>query len=280
MGEIPARTARFMDMHTRITRIQGYIDNNHVTQPSGSVEFTELREIFTNIRYYSTNPRLGEDITGKYILMHVSSVAFPNDIPEFAAERPKVNTSQILPYYRQGMFVILRVGQASFVSEGMLQEEYLSAVLTVANGYDFPPGSDLALLAEQKNFKIGEELASKLKKMDMVKLHVIMSSNISNFVHNKAMATGAMTNPTPQASGDQHGSSLVGTLATAMSNLGETEGKRSEKKAFAEQILLRDETVWWRHRRQEKGQGSKNTHLLKGAIYLTRGQTSITWRVT
>jgi len=90
--------------------------------------------------------------------MHLSAVSFPNDIAPYTAQGPRLSTSKVLPYYYQGMFVVLKVERVATIVEGMLQQvEHLEVVVTVVNAYDFPPASDLAQLAEQKNFKVGEE---------------------------------------------------------------------------------------------------------------------------
>ena len=54
------------------------------------------------------NPRLGDDLTGKYILTHVSMMPFPNDVQRYAAEGPRLSTTKFLPYYLQVLWLQAR----------------------------------------------------------------------------------------------------------------------------------------------------------------------------
>jgi hypothetical protein len=241
--QINACTDNVLNLYRRAGVIMSHVRANNFTQPSGTEDYSMVRGFFKTLGEYTTHPKMGDNIVGRYFVTFVSARPFPQEMTEYKDGDAKVSTEVIRPFLLQGGYVVFKVEEASISTEGMLQpEEFISATISVTNGQDFQ-AEDWAQLARAKHLKVDEMHTIKFQKGKVDNLFMIMSSSINNFCRIKMANTTAPMGQ--QLTVDQHGAATaMAGLAQAVSSMTDSEGKKSERKAASEQVLLRDPTVF------------------------------------
>jgi hypothetical protein len=195
--QINACTDNVLNLYRRAGVIMSHVRANNFTQPSGTEDYSMVRGFFKTLGEYTTHPKMGDNIVGRYFVTFVSARPFPQEMTEYKDGDAKVSTEVIRPFLLQGGYVVFKVEEASISTEGMLQpEEFISATISVTNGQDFQ-AEDWDQLARAKHLKVDEMHTIKFQKGKVDNLFMIMSSSINNFCRIKTWASTQ-----PRSTGD------------------------------------------------------------------------------